>query len=130
MQDTHPSFCLNESLNHTVNSSLRNSFAISFVHSDRRFVCRCQANTFGIVNRLFKENQEGRSVIVQLVPHCEQLKEVQEAGLPTVLTLRFITVRLKTGELEILATNLLDEELYPTECFGELYHHRWGVETY
>jgi hypothetical protein len=101
-----------------------------FVHSDRRFVCRCQANTFGIVNRLFKENQEGRSLIVQLVPHREQLQEVQEAGLPAVLTLRFITVRLKTGELEVLATNLLDEELYPTECFGELYHHRWGVETY
>ena len=101
-----------------------------FVHSDRRFVCRCQANTFGIVNRLFKENQEGRSVIVQLVPHREQLKQVQEAGLPTVLTLRFITVRLKTGELEVLATNLLDEELYPSECFGGLYHHRWGVETY
>ncbi len=101
-----------------------------FVHSDRRFVCRCQANSFGIVNRLFKENQEGRSVIVQLVPHREQLKEVQEADLPTVLTLRFITVRLRTGELEVLATNLLEEELYPTECFGELYHHRWGVETY
>lgn len=101
-----------------------------FVHSDRRFVCRCQANTFGIVNRLFKDNQAGRSVIVQLVPHRELLKEVQEAGLPTVLTLRFITVRLKTGELEVLATNLLDEKLYPTECFGELYHQRWGVETY
>ena len=32
-----------------------------------------------------------------------------EAGLPTVLKLRFVTVRLKTGQLEVLATNLLDE---------------------
>jgi hypothetical protein len=39
-------------------------------------------------------------------------------------------VRLITGELEVLATNLLDEVLYPTECFGELYHYRWVIETY
>ena len=25
---------------------------------------------------------------------------------------------------------LLDEQLYPTECFGELYYHRWGIETF
>jgi hypothetical protein len=101
-----------------------------FVRVDRRFVCRCQANTFAVVNELFKENQEGRSVEVDLVSHRELLKKLAEAGLPTVLKLRFITVRLKTGELEVLATNLLDEVLYPKECFGELYNYRWGVETY
>jgi hypothetical protein len=101
-----------------------------FVRADRRFVCRGQANTFAVVNALFKENQAGHSVEVDLVPHRELLKKLVEAGLPTVLKLRFVTVRLKTGELEVLATNLLDEVLYPTECFGELYHHRWGVETY
>ena len=57
-------------------------------------------------------------------------EEVRAAGLPEVIALRFVTVRLKTGELEVLASNLLDEVLYPTECFGELYHCRWGVETY
>jgi hypothetical protein len=101
-----------------------------FVHSERRFVCRCQANTFAIVNRLFKENQAGRSVVVELVPHRGQLKEVQAAGLPEVIRVRFVTVRLNTGELEVLATNLLDEQLYPTECFAQLYHYRWGIETY
>lgn len=101
-----------------------------FVHAGRSFVCRCQANTFALVNRLFKENQAGRSVVVELKAHRQQLKQVQEAGLPTVIQLRFVTVRLQTGELEVLATNLLDEVLYPTECFQELYHHRWGVETY
>lgn len=100
------------------------------VRSQRRFVCRCQANTFAIVNRLFKDNQAGRSVVVEMVPHREQLKEVQAADLPEVLRLRFVTVRLNTGELEVLATNLLDEQFYPTECFAELYHYRWGIETF
>lgn len=101
-----------------------------FVQAQRRFVCRCQANTFAIVNRLFKENRAGRSVVAELVPHREQQKEVQALGLPERIRLRFVTVRLSTGELEVLATNLLDEQLYPTECFGELYHYRWGIETF
>lgn len=100
------------------------------VQAGLKFGCRCQANTFAIVNQLFKENQAGRSVVVELVPHREQMKEIQDAHLPTSIKLRFVTVRLKTGELEVLATNLLDEVLYPTECFGELYHWRWGIETY
>ena len=27
-------------------------------------------------------------------------------------------------------THLLDEAVYPTECFGELYHGRWGIQTF
>jgi hypothetical protein len=100
------------------------------VKAQRSFVCRCQANSFSIVNRLFAENQAGRSVVVELAPHRDNTEEIQEAHLPLRIQLRFVTVRLKTGELEVLATNLLDEGLYPTECFGELYHYRWGIETY
>jgi Transposase DDE domain len=100
------------------------------VKARRQFVCRCQASSFSIVNRLFAENQAGRSVVVELVAHRDNTEEIQEAHLPLTIKLRFVTVRLKTGELEVLATNLLDEVLYPTECFGELYHYRWGIETY
>jgi hypothetical protein len=101
-----------------------------FVHAQRKFVCRCQASSFGVVNQLFKDNQAGRSVTVQVVPTRNQLEEARQVGLPEVITLRFVTVRLDTGELEVLATNLLEEALYPTDCFGELYHCRWGVETF
>ncbi len=88
-----------------------------FVRAERHFVCRCQASSFGIVNRLFKEDQAGRSVVVQMSVPGRDLKKVREAGLPEVLTLRFVTVRLKTGQLEVLVTNLLDEAAYRTECF-------------
>jgi len=100
------------------------------VHAGCRFVCRCQAHTFAIVNRLFEEDQAGRSVVAELVPPREQAKAVEAQGLPMRIRLRFVTVRLNTGELEVLATNLLEESLYPTECFGELYHCRWGIETF
>ena len=32
------------------------------------------------------------------------------------------------GEQRVLMTNLFDDKLYPAECFGELYHQRWGIE--
>jgi hypothetical protein len=32
------------------------------------------------------------------------------------------------GEQRVLMTNLLDDKLYPADCFGELYHQRWGIE--
>ena len=33
-----------------------------------------------------------------------------------------------TGEQRVLMTNLFDDKLYPADCFGELYHQRWGIE--
>lgn len=100
-------------------------------HTHRRwFVCRCPRSSFAVVNRLFRENVEGRSVIEQVRVRHEDREAIRQAGLPEVITLRFVTVRLSSGELEVLATNLLDEERYPTSEFGALYHCRWGIETY
>jgi len=101
-----------------------------FVAHPRLFVCRAAASSFGVVNQLFQDNQAGRSVVVTLRPSSHKLAEVRQAGLPEEITVRFVTVRLNTGELEVLATNLLDESLYPTEEFQELYHCRWGIETF
>lgn len=102
----------------------------AFVARDRRFVCRCARSSFGIVNRLFKEDRAGRSVILTLRPSSHKQAQVRRAGLPREIRLRFVTVRLSTGELEVLATSLLDEGACPTEEFGWLYHQRGGVETY
>jgi Transposase DDE domain len=101
-----------------------------FIAQQRQFVCRCPTSSFSVVNQLFQENQAGRSVAATLRPCAGKLAEVRRAGLPEEITVRFVTVRLQTGELEVLATNLLDEQRYPTEEFGELYHYRWGIETY
>lgn len=43
--------------------------------------------------------------------------------------LRLVKVVLDTGEIEVLATTLLDKEKYPLEIFKELYFKRWGIET-
>jgi hypothetical protein len=46
------------------------------------------------------------------------------------LRIRFIRVDLPDGEVEILATSLLDRKKYPTKDFKKLYYKRWRIETF
>jgi len=101
-----------------------------FIAYQRYFVCRCAKSSFGEVNRLFAANRAGQSVNVELRPPNGAVGEIRAAGLPERIVVRLVTVRLSTGELEVLATNLLDEQAYGTAALGELYHYRWGIETY
>ena len=47
----------------------------------------------------------------------------------TTLKVRAVKVKLKSGEIEILLTNLFDRTEYPTGIFKDLYFKRWGIET-
>lgn len=40
--------------------------------------------------------------------------------------IRLVKVFLENGEIEVLATSLLDEEKYPYSEFKGLYFSRWG----
>lgn len=42
--------------------------------------------------------------------------------------IRLIKITLSSGETEVLATNLFDQQTFTVEDMGELYHKRWGVE--
>lgn len=53
---------------------------------------------------------------------------IDTSNLETV-SYRLVRVELNTGEIEVLATTLLDQEEYGAEEFGALYNWRWGVET-
>ena len=100
------------------------------LQAGRQFVCRCEGNTFKAVAELFKADQAGRSIQVNLQPHSHQRELIREAGLPERITIRLVSLRLASGQLEVLATSLLDEADYPTESFGSLYQQRWGVEGF
>ena len=90
------------------------------------FVGRCPRRSFAIVAELFARDEAGVSQTVTLSAPAS----ARAAGLPAQMQVRFVTVRLSTGELEVLATSLLDPERYPVGCFLELYGRRWGIETY
>ena len=94
------------------------------------FVVRCSTQSFAAAKALFKRNEAGVSVTVTLpaTPAC--VAAAKREGLPLTLRVRFVSLRLPTGELEVLATSLLDKEAFPTEAFPEVYDHRWAIETY
>jgi hypothetical protein len=57
------------------------------------------------------------------------LRQAGGAALPgTVLRLRLVRVALSTGNIEVLATALLDTVAYPAAEFAALYHARWRIE--
>ena len=67
--------------------------------------------------------------IVTLRPCAAAFHECQDRKLPShPLTVRLIRIELDDGEVEVLATSLLDRESYPVSIFKELYHCRWPVE--
>jgi hypothetical protein len=98
--------------------------------AEAHFVSRCSRGSFAAVQQLFARNEAGLSVMVSLPAPKSVRAECQQRGWPLELTVRLVTVRLPSGELEVLATSLLDEAAYATQEFGPVYWQRWGQETY
>jgi len=93
-------------------------------------ISRCSTASFAAAQEIFRLNRAGRSKVVKLMARAEERAELRRQGLPLELVVRFVSVRLPTGELEVLVTSLLAEQEYPTEEFLEVYHCRWGHETF
>jgi hypothetical protein len=94
------------------------------------YIARCSTGSFAAAQELFRMKRAGRSMIVKLLAPADQKAQLRRLGLPLELTVRFLSVRLPSGELEVLATSLLDPALYPTEEFLTVYHWRWNHETF
>jgi len=96
----------------------------------RHFIGRCSTGSFLAAQEMFRLNQANQSKVVWLFAPPDQKAECLRLGLPLKMKVRFVSLRLPSGELEVLATSLLDEALYPTEEFLTVYHWRWGHETF
>ena len=92
------------------------------------------STVFGCVKEFIASGKKPKikSGIIRHKLHESLLKKKNDTELPDSLPpipLRLIRVEL-SGETEVLATSLLDEQRYPAEAFGQLYHQRWKVETF
>jgi len=103
-------------------------FIATLIQKNKAFVIRCPKNSFKTVRELFHQNRVA-SRVVTLTPDHGILKDIKALGLELAIKVRFVAVRLSTGELEVLVTSLIDEEEYPTVEFKTIYNLRWGVET-
>jgi hypothetical protein len=67
-----------------------------------------------------------------IIDRCSEksLKALEKLGIEfESFKIRLIKVILDNGEVEVLATSLLDEEKYLYTEFKDLYFLRWGIET-
>jgi hypothetical protein len=96
---------------------------------DRKFVIRCSAASYSTARKMLK-GEGADDQIVSLKPSHTKLADVRFHDLPEEVKVRFVRVRLDTGEYEVLITNLLDTQTFQTDEFKAIYHMRWGVEGF
>jgi Transposase DDE domain len=99
-------------------------------HRSVQVIGRCSTGSFGAAQELFRLNRANRSVVTKIYAPADQRAALKARGLPLELVVRFVSLRLPDGKLEVLVTTLLDEQKYPTKEFLEVYHRRWNHETF
>ena len=69
------------------------------------------------------------STIMTINPDQVQHQAFKRREIPVnAFSLRLVRVLLPSGQIEVLATNLLDEAAFPAADFAALYHRRWRIE--
>ncbi len=94
----------------------------------KQFFCMRAKTNQNLQFKQFVDSGKAQAIIT-LQPNKRSIEQCQKKGLPTEsLILRLVRVELGTGEIEVLVTNLIDEQIFPSKVFGHLYHLKWGVE--
>jgi len=101
-----------------------------YLHSkDIDYVVRVQQNFIREIDDFWNSDEMSRTMEITRCPRKSE-EQMQKRGLTfTPFSVRFVKVILPNGEIEVLATSLLDEEKYPTSEFGKLYFKRWSIEV-
>ena len=97
----------------------------------RHFVMRCKAGFNKEVKQFLQSSKNSK--IIDLKPISNAIATLREHGYiitpETTIKVRMVKVLLSSGEVEILLTNLYDQNLYTIEDLKYLYGLRWGIET-
>ncbi len=97
----------------------------------RHFLMRCKLDFSNAVKDFVEGNEISQTI--EMEPSDRARKMLKENGYiitkATTIKVRMVKVILNTGEIEVLLTNLYDENIYPSEEFSQLYFKRWGIEV-
>jgi hypothetical protein len=97
----------------------------------RHFVMRCKSCFNKQVIAFVNSSQD--DIIVEMFPNDNAIEKIYQykysVSKKTSIKVRMVKVVLNTGEIEVLLTNLYNQQTYKTDCFKELYFMRWGIET-
>ena len=104
-------------------------FLSHLVYYKRHFAVRIPSNCFKKETKDLFSGTGIWSKVVTLKAPSDRRKSLKEQGLPLEIKIRLVSVLLDTGEIEVLATSLMDISINRKE-FKTLYFLRWGVEGF
>jgi|WetSurMetagenome_2_1015567.scaffolds.fasta_scaffold147078_1 hypothetical protein len=100
------------------------------IQAGAQFLVRCKRGSgMKVVDEILDGKGDDDRIETVTMPG-RQAGRGEYKGLPTSLTVRFVRVELDTGEYEVLATSVLDHDVLTLADLKELYHLRWGIETF
>ena len=73
--------------------------------------------------------KKGNDIITTWQPSPRERENANKNKIACIpLTVRVVKVKLKSGETQLIVSNLLNQNFYSTSDIRQLYHHRWGIE--
>jgi len=91
------------------------------------FCMRLSASFNAAVKRFVASGRTSTNMTI--TPDQAQHQAFKQREIPVnAFSLRLVRVLLPSGQIEVLATNLLDEAAFPAVDFAALYHRRWRIE--
>lgn len=103
---------------------------LKFIDDGIYFVARLKSNDYKAEQKALKSNDEDVEIALTKARRRNYIGKKEEAIMMSrdLFSLRMVKVNFDNDTSEILATNL-PRETFPEECFAEIYHMRWGIET-
>ena len=112
------------------------SFSLFWMHSKSNerllpYAMRVRVSLNNKVKEFVKSKK--KSAVVTLKVTTKAIESLNKIGYnlnrKETVKVRLVRVVLSTGEVEVIATNFYDSQMYPSKIFKELYFMRWGVEV-
>lgn len=100
------------------------------IREKSNYLMRIRKNSFHKVKFLFDKHSKIKDVVLEIKAPKKVKDKLEKNNLQIIMKIRFVQVMLNTGEVEVLATNILDNNTLHTSDFKELYALRWGIETF
>ena len=111
-------------------SNYKMAAILEFQEKKIKYVIRVNEN-YNFSKRFIESKK--KSAVIDLFPSYAAIKSLREykykVSIATPVKVRLIRIKLPTGKIEVLMTNLWEEEGYAVDEFKLLYSLRWGVET-
>lgn len=103
---------------------------LKFIDDGIYFVARLKTSDYKAEQKALKSNDEDVEIALTKSRRRNYIGKKEESIMMSrdFFSLRMVKVNFDNDTSEILATNL-PRETFPEECFAEIYHMRWGIET-